>query len=97
MLLPGASYIVIVLAGLVGLALCLGLSVFIGSLALNVSEALIERTNAWKMHRRGDKNTDRWWFNTKSWAGTFMFGSFIVFVYVLVGPYFALIKYIGGL
>ena len=97
MLLPGAGYILILLVGLVGVVACAFLSLFIGSLTLSTSEFLIERTNAYKMHRRGTKDTDRWWFNTRSWAGAFMFGSFIVFIYVFVGPYSTFIKYIGGL
>jgi hypothetical protein len=97
MLLPGASFVIIAAAGLVGLALCLAVSVFIGSLALNGAEFLIERTNAWKAHRRGNKDTKRWWFDTRGWAGAFMIGAFIVLVYTMVGPWMSLIEYIGGI
>jgi len=97
MLLPGASFVIIGAAGLFGLAFCLAISILIGALALNVAEFLIERTDAWKVHRRGDKDTDRWWFDTSGWAGASVIGAFIVFVYASAGPYVALIKYIGGL
>ena len=97
MLLPGASYVIIAMAGLVGLALCLVLSVFIGSLALSASEFLIHRTKAYDRYRRADKDSKRWWFDTRAWAGTFMIGSFMVLVYTIVGPWMTLIEYIGGI
>ena len=97
MLLPGAHYVIIVLAGLVDVTLCAILAFLVGNAAWPVVEFLVHRTNAWKVHRRGVEDSDRWWFNLQAWAGTFMIGSFIVFIYVFAGPYFTFIKYIGGL
>ena len=97
MLLPGATYVVIVLAGLVDITLCAVLAFLVGSLAFKVAEFLIHRTKAWEIHCRGTKDSARWWFDLRAWTGVFTLGFFIIFIYTFAGPYFTFIEYIGGL
>lgn len=97
MLLPGAAAVIIVIVGMLGIALCAFLAFWVGELALHVSIALIHRTKAWQIQVSGAKDADRWWLDTKGWAGSFMLGSLVVFIYTFIGPYFAFIKYIRGI
>jgi uncharacterized membrane protein YdcZ (DUF606 family) len=96
-LLPGAAVVIIVITGLAGVALCAVLAFMVGELALHVSAALVHHTKAWQRQVSGAKDADRWWLDTKGWAGASMLGSLVVFIYTFVGPYFAFIKYIRGI
>jgi hypothetical protein len=96
MLLPGAVYVILLVAGLLGVALCMLLASLVGAAACHVSEFLIQRTKAWQLHRRGNKGTDRWWFDFKAWTTAFTFASFVVFIYTFAGPYATFIKYLKG-
>jgi hypothetical protein len=96
--LPGSEYVVVVILSVLALAGCLLLSVLVGAGAFRLSQEIISKTEAYKRMERGEMNADRWWFEFRSWAGAAMFGSFVVFVYVALGPTFTLIKLIlkGG-
>jgi hypothetical protein len=98
MFLPGSEYVVVLVLSVLALAGCLLLSVLVGAGAFRLSQEIVRKTEAYKRLQRGEMNADRWWFNFKAWAGTAMFGSFVVFVYVALGPTVALIKLIfkGG-
>ena len=96
MLFPGAIYIIAVVVALFDMALCIILAFMVGSGAFYVARFFRDRTNDWQIHIRGGAGSDKWWFNLRSWAGSIMILSFIVFVYASAGPYFALIKRLGG-
>lgn len=97
MLFPGAIYIISFLSGVVVLAVCIVLAFWIGAAVFKVSQILIKRTKAWKICAGGAENANRWWFNSRFWAGLSMIVGFIIFSYTAAGPYWAFIKYLGGI
>ena len=94
MLLPGAAPVAAFVFGVVVVSICLILAFFMGILARHAAEYIVKDTQAYRIYEAGAINAYRWWFNFSAWAGSFMIGSFIVFVYTAIGPYIYFINWL---
>ncbi len=96
MLLPGAIYVAAFILVIVAIAFSVALGSLGGAISFKVSDLIIRRTETWKNLRTGRRMPTPWWAVQNHWFFTGWVISSLITLYCATGPFFTILKWLGG-
>jgi len=97
MLFPGAIYFIIPITFVVLLVICIAAGLVFAVITYWVAGFFINRSATWNNIQRGENIKWPWWVHKQKWFGLGWFWGALLVFYVNCGPWWALMKYLGGI